>query len=147
MMTFGEAISSAFSKYATFSGRAPRSEYWWFVLFAMLLGFVAEIIDLAVNSGVIGTLVSLGLFLPGIAVSVRRMHDIERSGWWILLPLGAGAPFFVLAILFGGSSALIALGGIAALIGIVILFVFTVTPGTKGGNRYGADLLPGRIAL
>jgi uncharacterized membrane protein YhaH (DUF805 family) len=79
-MTFGESISTCFKKYATFDGRATRSEYWWFVLFTFLvsaaLGIVSETL-----SGVF----SLGVLLPSIAVGVRRLHDIDKSGWFLLL--------------------------------------------------------------
>ncbi len=79
-MTFGESISTCFKKYATFDGRATRSEYWWFVLFTFLvsatLGIVSETL-----SGVF----SLGVLLPSLAVGVRGLHDIDKRGWFLLL--------------------------------------------------------------
>lgn len=81
-MTFGESISSCFSKYADFNGRATRSEYWWWMLFTILAAIAAVII----NEMLYG-LVVLGTFLPTIAVTTRRLHDTDRSGWFQLLAL------------------------------------------------------------
>lgn len=79
-MTFGESISTCFSKYATFDGRATRSEFWWFALFTVLasaiLGMISE-----TASGVF----SLAVLLPSLAVGARRLHDTDRSGWFLLL--------------------------------------------------------------
>lgn len=79
-MTFGESISTCFSKYATFDGRATRSEYWWFFLFTFLVSAALSIVSEAL-SGVF----SLGVLLPSLAVGVRRLHDIDKSGWFLLL--------------------------------------------------------------
>jgi uncharacterized membrane protein YhaH (DUF805 family) len=86
-MGFVEAIQTCFSKYVTFSGRADRSEYWWFFLFNFLVSLVAELLDYAIGASVISTIASLALLLPGIAVAVRRCHDTNHSGWWILCPI------------------------------------------------------------
>ncbi len=82
-MGFLPAAISVLSKYATFSGRARRSEYWWFTLFAVLVALAAIVLD-----AVLGTdplLYALALLLPSIAVNTRRLHDIGRSGWSQLL--------------------------------------------------------------
>lgn len=79
-MTFGESISTCFSKYANFDGRATRSEYWWFFLFTFLVSAALSIFSEAL-SGVF----SLGVLLPSLAVGVRRLHDIDKSGWFLLL--------------------------------------------------------------
>lgn len=85
-MTFGDAISSVLTKnYANFSGRARRSEYWYFYLFSFLVNIVTNIIDRAVGTPIIGGLVALALIVPELAVGVRRLHDIGRSGWWLLI--------------------------------------------------------------
>ena len=81
-MNFGQAISSCLSKYATFSGRASRAEFWWFFLFQILISLAASMLGETINS-----LVVLGLLLPALAVGTRRLHDIGRSGWWQLLML------------------------------------------------------------
>ena len=86
-MSFGKSISTCFSKYVTFSGRASRSEYWWFVLFNFLVGILAGLIDQAIGISVISILSSLALLLPGLGVAVRRCHDTNHSGWWLLCPI------------------------------------------------------------
>jgi uncharacterized membrane protein YhaH (DUF805 family) len=79
-MTFGESIKTCFSKYADFNGRASRSEYWWWFLFLVLGNVAAGLISETVNG-----LFSLATLLPTIAVGCRRLHDIDKSGWWQLL--------------------------------------------------------------
>ena len=75
-------------KYAVFSGRARRKEYWMFFLFNLIIAFVLGFIEgLAGGSGIIGSLYKFAVLIPGIAVGVRRMHDTDRSGWWLLLPI------------------------------------------------------------
>ena len=81
-MNFGQAISSCLSQYATFSGRASCSEFWWFFLFQVLVQIAA-----ATLGNTVAALISLGLLLPALAVGARRLHDIGRSGWWQLLTL------------------------------------------------------------
>ena len=79
-MTFGQSIQSCFRKYAEFSGRASRSEFWWWVLFVFLVIIAGNLIG-----EIPGALVSLGTLLPHFAVTSRRLHDIDRSGWWQLI--------------------------------------------------------------
>ncbi|MDD4929030.1 MAG: DUF805 domain-containing protein [Gallionella sp.] len=84
-MTFGESISTCFSKYADFNGRASRSEYWWWFLFTVL-GYIATMMI----SELVYGLFALAVFLPSIAVAARRLHDTNRSGWLqliVLIPL------------------------------------------------------------
>jgi len=84
-MTFSEAISSGFRNYVGFSGRASRSEFWYWVLFSVLVSIALSIIDLALLSGkttVLSSIWSLATLLPSLAVGVRRLHDTDRSGWW-----------------------------------------------------------------
>ena len=81
-MNFGQAISTCLSRYATFSGRASRPEFWWFFLFQILVSIAASMIG-----DTIAALASLALLLPALAVGTRRLHDIGKSGWWQLLGL------------------------------------------------------------
>ena len=89
-MNFGQAISSCLSNYATFSGRASRSEFWWFFLFQLLVMIAVSMI-----SEKLPGLVNLALLLPSLAVGARRLHDIGKSGWWQLLMI-SGIGFLVL---------------------------------------------------
>ena len=79
-MNFTQAVTTCFQKYATFSGRATRSEFWWFALFTVVASIVASMFGELVNS-----LVSLALLVPSIAVGARRLHDIGKTGWLQLL--------------------------------------------------------------
>ena len=102
-------------KYAVFSGRAQRQEYWMFVLFNILIAIVLAVIDGVIGSpGVLSGLYSLAIVIPNIAVFVRRLHDTDRSGWWVLL-------------------------GLVPIIGGIVLFVFSVLEGDAGDNQYGPD--------
>ena len=120
-MNFQDAIRSGIRNYVTFSGRASRSEFWYWALFALLVSIASSIIDHKIfpfaSTGPIEGLTSLVLFLPGLAVSIRRLHDIDRSGWWWLIAF--------------------------SVIGIVLLIVWACTRGTAGANRYGPDPLAG----
>ncbi len=94
-MNFGESISACFSKYATFSGRASRSEYWYFFLFYVLCVTGASVI-----SEILSFLVVLALFLPTIAVATRRLHDTNRSGWLQLLGIIPIVGFILLIVFY-----------------------------------------------
>jgi uncharacterized membrane protein YhaH (DUF805 family) len=102
-------------KYAVFSGRARRKEYWMFFLFNIIIviaiGFVESIIG---SPGVIGMLYSLAVLIPGIAVSIRRLHDTGRTGWWMLVAL-------------------------VPVIGAIVLLIFMVQDSKPGTNQYGAN--------
>jgi uncharacterized membrane protein YhaH (DUF805 family) len=115
-MSFTDAVQSVLSKYATFSGRARRSEYWFWALAVFIVSMVANFVDRAMGTdpgrlGVIGTLVALALLLPNLAVAVRRLHDTSRTGWWILI-------------------------GLIPLVGFIVLLVFLVQD-SHGSNEYG----------
>jgi uncharacterized membrane protein YhaH (DUF805 family) len=138
-------------RYADFSGRAPRAEYWWYFLGTMIAYIVVMIVENIVGlDGTVGPygplslILMLGLLVPGLAVTVRRLHDTNRSGWWILI---AVIPYLILGILAGGAIASGSMGamagagllGLVAMVGAIVLLVFMVLPGTKGENRFGAD--------
>lgn len=89
-MDFVSAVKSCLTQYATFSGRAVRSEFWWFFLFQIVVVIVASFLGNTISS-----LVSLALLLPALAVGARRLHDIGRTGWWQLLSF-TGIGFLVL---------------------------------------------------
>lgn len=91
-MTFTDSIKTCLSKYADFSGRATRSECWWFVLFQILITILAAIIH-----PIVYIVVALGLFLPSCAAQVRRMHDIGKSGWYLLISI---IPFIGLIVIY-----------------------------------------------
>lgn len=103
-------------KYVEFKGRARRKEYWFFMLFNVIISFVLGVIDgvIGMDIGILGAIYSLGVFLPSLAVTVRRLHDTDRSGWWILI-------------------------GLIPLIGAIVLLVFMCLDGNRGDNRFGAD--------
>ncbi len=106
-MTFQEAIKTCLNKYADFNGRASRSEFWWFVLFTVIVGFVIGIIGAIIGktgSTILSGLVSLALLLPSLAVAVRRLHDVDKSGRWVfisLIPVIGGIWLLVLELTAG----------------------------------------------
>jgi uncharacterized membrane protein YhaH (DUF805 family) len=109
---FGEAISQAFKNILTFNGRASRSAYWWFTLFLFIIGLAVGII-VAVASASRGIQYALDVvgFVLGLALQVRRLHDINRSGFWIFI-------------------------GLIPIAGAIVLLVFDCQPGTPGPNRF-----------
>lgn len=115
-MNFVDTITAGFSNYVNFSGRASRSEYWLWVLFIVLGSIVAVIIDEVIGIRLIDPIFALATLLPSIAVAVRRLHDIDRSGWWLLI-------------------------NFIPLIGLIVLIVWFCTSGTEGLNRFGPDPL------
>lgn len=98
-MTFQESIRVCFTKYADFSGRATRSEFWWFFLFIILGSMAASAISLTVS-----VLFSLGTLLPSIAAATRRLHDTGRSGWWQLIGLVPLVGFIVMLVFLAEDS-------------------------------------------
>jgi uncharacterized membrane protein YhaH (DUF805 family) len=119
-MNFGQAIKSGFSHYVTFTGRAFRTEYWLWVLFVVIGGLATGILDAAIfgyDPGVspLNGIFDLITFLPSFALAVRRLHDIDRTGWWLLIAL--------------------------TVIGIILLIYWYCVEGTRGANRFGSDPL------
>ena len=120
-MNFTQAISSGFQNYVNFTGRAARSEYWFWTLFTVLVSIVAGLIDFGLfrnfDFSPLSTIVSLGTLLPSLAVGVRRLHALDRTGWWLLL--------------------------VITVIGAIVLLVWFCMRGTAGPNRFGPDPLGG----
>lgn len=83
----GNAISACFSKYATFSGRATRSEFWFFYLFYMIVYVIGAVVGAMMDSQFVMYLFILPLIIPMLAAAVRRLHDVGRSGWFYLVPI------------------------------------------------------------
>ena len=114
-MTLQESISDAFSKYATFEGRSPRSAYWYFVLFTTIVSIMTGVVDAALfpynELSPISTLFSLAILLPAISLTTRRLHDSGRSGWWQLIML--------------------------TIIGIIVLIVWMCQKSDPVPNQYG----------
>ena len=92
-MTFQESITTCFRKYADFTGRASRSEYWWFILFYMLASAAGSMI-----SDIVDGLISIAFLLPILAAACRRLHDTNRSGWWQLIAFLPIIGFIVLIV-------------------------------------------------
>jgi len=162
-MSMMEAVRSVFSKYAAFSGRARRSEYWYFQLFTLLMHLVFSVFLFRTGEGtrvhsavtVLESLFSLGVFLPNLAVTWRRFHDIGRSGLWSLLGffivLGYAVFIVVLAVVYaatGSSASDMVMGTIgltmlvfllAALGLLILLLVWLCQDSQHGDNRFGPD--------
>jgi uncharacterized membrane protein YhaH (DUF805 family) len=108
-------------KYAVFSGRARRKEYWFFVLFNIIIGLALTFIDFSTGLydveteiGLLSSLYSLAVLVPGIAVTIRRLHDTSRTGWWFLIAF-------------------------VPIIGVIVLLVFMAFDSTPGDNQYGPN--------
>lgn len=108
-------------KYAVFSGRARRKEFWYFTLFNVIVSIVLAAVDAAIGTlntdsgiGLLSGIYSLAVIIPSIAVSVRRLHDIGRSGWWVLI-------------------------GLIPLVGAIVLLIFNVQDSQPGENQYGPN--------
>jgi uncharacterized membrane protein YhaH (DUF805 family) len=157
-------------RYAEFSGRSRRTEYWMFQLFMFLVYMAMVVLMMVVGGGALmmasggdpssamaagGAVMlifglycvfALAMFIPSLAVSVRRLHDTNRSGWWLLAPISGYVVMLVGAMLTAASpdnpaigGILAAIGGIAALVLAIVLLVFMFLEGTRGPNNYGAD--------
>ena len=114
-MGFTEAVQTCFSKYATFSGRARRSEYWYFFLcYTILTGILSFLARNSTVLGYVSGVIEIALFIPMLAVSVRRLHDIGKSGWFYLI-------------------------GLIPLVGLIIMIVWYVRDSDPGQNMYGPN--------
>jgi len=141
-MGFSAAVKNCLKKYATFSGRASRSEFWWFYLFASLVGLVdgmSEKLGLGLIVGLITGFSVLAIVIPSFAVVWRRLHDTGRNGWWFFAPLLSGAVVFLGVLL--DAKALATLGGIGFIGQLIQQQVWFCTRGTEGPNRFGENPL------
>ncbi len=126
-MGFVESIETCFTKYFVFSGRATRSEYWYFGLFWLIGVIIASQVDLTLNPelleletawyeqpiGPVELIFELAIFIPFLSVAIRRLHDVNRSGWWWLIPI--------------------------TIIGIIPYFYWMMKPSDAKSNKYGAN--------
>ena len=116
-MDIQQSIKTCFTKFATFDGRASRSEYWWFQFFYFLVVIIAVILDGILvggnleSAGALEIVSQLILVLPSLAVTARRLHDVDRSGWWMLAGI--------------------------TIVGLIPLFIWWLAPGTNKKNKYG----------
>jgi uncharacterized membrane protein YhaH (DUF805 family) len=116
---FVSAIKKGFRGYVVWNARSTRSEYWWWTLFAVIVAIVASIIDTAVFSadmstggfGPVGVITSLALFLPGLSLWIRRLHDTDRSGWWTWILL-------------------------VPIVGFIVTLIFALLPSKMGPTRW-----------
>jgi len=151
-MTFSSAVLVCFRKYFIFSGRASRSEYWWFVLFSFLGAMVAGALDSLIfgageyvtgRAGPLGAAFSVLTLIPGISAAWRRMHDTGRSGFYLLCAIMVtGVAGVVISIFFGGvemGTPTLALAGIVAIVGFLLILWWLTRPSVPGTNDYGPN--------
>ena len=123
MMSFTESVGTCFSKYGVATGRASRSEYWWFQLFLVIMQFTTAFsdaflfTDLVVEDEIspINIIASLATFIPSVCAYIRRLHDVNRSGWWVFLAF--------------------------TIVGMIPLLIWLCSKGTDGPNDFGEDPL------
>lgn len=114
---FVAAIKKGFRGYVVWNARSTRSEYWWWVLFTLIVGIIATVIDAVVfgssssGLGLLSIIANIALFLPGLSLIVRRLHDTDRSGWWVWIAL-------------------------IPIIGVIVLLVFMLLPSNMGLTRW-----------
>ena len=127
MVSFQNAVGLGFQHYFDFKGRSTRSEYWWWLLFVVLAGIALTIVDMGIGTfdyesgdGLLSGLFKLATLIPGLALGARRLHDINKSAWWLLMWLS-----FLLII--------------PMIIPVIVLLVWAARQGDNGTNRYGPD--------
>jgi len=147
-------------KYADFTGRASRAEFWWYALALVVAGIIVAIVEgiLGLSHmifyifGPLSLLFRAATIVPSLAVSARRLHDTNRPGWWVLLPLIPELLMLIMAAMTAGAvaagggigaaiggAALTGLIGLVALVGAVVLIVFCAMPSQPGSNQYGPN--------
>jgi len=149
-MTFTESIKTVvFKKYATFKGRASRSEYWWYSLFASLIALLGAVIANTLYGDpselTLFDIVSLLLLLPGLAVSIRRLHDVNKSGWWLLYPW-LGLILVPIASLFDDTSlmdSMVVISFSLMTLGYLYVLYLAIKKSDSGENQYGKNPVEG----
>ena len=123
MVSFQNAVGLGFQHYFDFKGRSTRSEYWWWLLFVVLAGIALTIVDMGIGTfnyesgdGLLSGLFKLATLIPGLALGARRLHDINKSAWWLLMWLR-----------------------VLLIIPVIVLLVWAARQGYNGTNRYGPD--------
>ena len=165
MMTFIDSVKQCLRKYGDFSGRATRAEFWWWQVFGWIGGLIFGVVDSSIRSfagadsyafSPFGSIFGLAILLPGLAVQARRLHDIGKTGWWILVwaailalglvPLSVGIVIFIVDWVAGegpGSFVPLLVGGLVTLAVFVVVAVWIimwmVRQGQSGPNQYGPD--------
>ena len=127
MVSFQNAVGLGFQHYFDFKGRSTLSEYWWWLLFVVLAGIALTIVDMGIGTfnyesgdGLLSGLFKLATLIPGLALGARRLRDINKSAWWLLMWLS-----FLLII--------------PMIIPVIVLLVWAARQGDNGTNRYGPD--------
>lgn len=116
---FVESVKLFFRNYVNFKDRSSRGAYWWLVLAYLIAAIVLSLIDAMIGFSLLSNLLTLATIIPNIALSVRRLHDIDKSGWWVLI-------------------------GLIPLVGWIVLIVWACRPGQRAPNRFGEDAEAGR---
>lgn len=144
MNYFDEYYLGAFRKFATFSGRARRKEYGWFLVFNFIVGIIISVVDFLAfgdSDGFFSLIYALVVFIPGLAVLVRRLHDFGKSGWFVLVIIFAPTIALIVGLLFIQTSK--ELGMLFLIIALALFFYFVFLPifkkGDEGENAYGSD--------
>lgn len=115
-MSLGQSVVTVLKNYAVFRGRASRPEFWWYYLVYVIATLIVAFIDGAIGAGnILIAIFVLALFLPTLAVTIRRLHDSDKRGWWVLIQL-------------------------IPIVGTIVMLVFLVSKGTPGDNRFGAPV-------
>ena len=153
-MGFVEAVQTCFSKYFDFTGRARRSEFWYFILFLVIVSIVIALVEMMIfgapsETGLMGAgtfaeapfsnLFSLATLVPSLSVTARRLHDTGKSGWFQLLPI---VPAILMMLAMGASGSVGAIGVVLALVTLatcVLLIVWCATDSHPGDNQYGPN--------
>ena len=118
MVSFPDAIRLGFQNYFDFRSRSTRAEYWWWVLFVILTQQALNVVNIR-----IGILFGLAVLIPGLSLGTRRLHDINKSGWWLLMW------FCIFLIRFG----------VFLIVPVIVLIVWHTKPSDEGTNKYGPD--------